>query len=141
MKEDDGHDVDDSDTSDSSENITGEDVITLNGLGITTKWRIPDNITTCPVFSCQQVFKMRSTFISHYKENHANGSILCPVCVPPKPIRVNKTPRDYTNHFERVHPNHEVPFDFVNKRKRSKKIVGLKGMGMVCFDFVCFIYA
>lgn len=110
-----------------------EDKITLNGCGITTKWRVPAGLTKCPVLTCHQDFKMRSAFISHYKENHAKGSILCTACVPPKPIRVNAHFRDFKSHFERAHPNQVMPFDFGEGLDREK-VMHLKSTVCNSFD-------
>lgn len=130
----DDRDIDDSDSSDSN----ASDKITLFGCGMTTKWRIPDGMTNCPVLNCHQKFKTRSTLISHYKENHANGSILCTACVPPKPIRVNRS-GDFIGHFERLHPNQVMPFAFNREVRRRKKITHFKSAVCNSFDHFVFI--
>lgn len=131
--------VDNDDDSDSSKDDADEDVITLNAFGIQTKWRIPSGLLKCPVNNCQQDFKTRSTLVSHYKEKHANGSILCKIC--DKPLRVLKNKRDYIIHFERLHPNHKIPFDFdIKPRNRRKKIVHLKSMVCVQRSITSFIF-
>ena len=70
----------DDEDDDNSEKDKDDVVITLNGCGITTKWRPPAGLLKCPVLNCQQSFKARSNLVSHYKENHAKGSILCKIC-------------------------------------------------------------
>lgn len=127
-----------SDDSNNSKNTTDEDTIKLYDCGITTKWRVPDGLTKCPVLSCQQEFKMRSTLMSHYKEKHANGSILCAACVPPRPIRVNHCSRDYINHYERQHPDHVMPFVFGQRVKHRKKVIHFKST--VCNSCHLFIF-
>lgn len=114
-----------SDDSDSSESNASDDKITLYGCGVTTYWRVPLDQKKCPVLTCRQEFKMRSNFISHYKKNHAKGSILCTACVPPKPIRVSG-PVDFRGHFGRLHPNQALPYGLDQTEERSKKVVHLK---------------
>lgn len=115
------------DNDDESDNNADDDIITLNGCGITTKWRLPAGCLKCPVLNCQQSFEKRSNLVCHYKENHAKRSILCKIC--DKPLRVSKnTPTDYINHYNRLHPNHNIPFNFANRIERMKKIIRLKSM-------------
>lgn len=84
-----------------------DDLIALNACGIRTKWRIPADMQKCPTSSCQQIFKMRSDLIRHFKENHAEGSILCNLCQ--KPIRITQFDQ-YVGHYRRIHPFAKVPF-------------------------------
>lgn len=124
----------------SNEHHLDDDVITLNACGVTTKWRIPANLLNCPVLTCHQTFKERSNLISHYKEHHANGSIYCKYC--DKPLRLSMgRPLDFIRHFEKLHPNHKMPFDFsIRQRNRNKKIIQPKFMVRILHDFVrCFI--
>lgn len=114
------------DDDEKSKNNTDDNVITLNALGLPTNWRVPADMLKCPVQTCQRTFKERSSFISHYTTNHAAGSIFCEMC--DKPLRIS-SPKDLVKHFEKLHPNHKMPFDLgVGKRNRNKKIIHLKQM-------------
>lgn len=121
----------------SDDSSANEDKIALFGCGVTTKWRMPAGLTKCPVMNCQQDFKIRSALISHYKEKHANGSILCTACVPPKPVRVNRNSKDFKEHFERKHPNQVMPLIFNEAVRRRKRVMRLKST--VCNSFDHFI--
>lgn len=86
-----------------------DDLIDLNGCGRKSRWRFPANVLKCPgARNCQQIFKTRSAVIRHYKENHTEGSILCPLC--DKPIKTNSTFDYYVAHYRRIHPFKKIPF-------------------------------
>lgn len=122
--------------SDSSEDDTDEDVIILNGCGIRTKWRLPSGLLKCPFLTCQQNFKIRTALVSHYKENHANGSILCKICE--KPIRTTQSSK-YITHFKRIHPNHKVPY-FSNNINSRRKIIHLKPIVRIMLLITAFMF-
>ncbi|XP_055296597.1 zinc finger protein 271-like [Sitodiplosis mosellana] len=99
-----------------NEDSNVDDLITLNGCGHITQWQFPRNQKHCPSHTCCEVFKSRSAAISHYQEKHADHSILCSICN--KPIALSVTNGRYhsrhniLNHYERMHPNTKVPYDF-----------------------------
>lgn len=65
-------------------------------------WKFPmTNI--CPKFKCAHLFSSRSTAMIHYREKHADDSILCEICVKP----VGKS--YLIGHFNKVHPQHPLP--------------------------------
>lgn len=90
-----------------------EDLITLSGCSRITKWKFPLNQTRCPV--CRLVFVQRSDTIAHYKDRHAQGSLLCPICIKPICVRGNA---DFKKHYQRLHPNNELPYG-MNKTEPS----------------------
>ncbi|XP_031628317.1 uncharacterized protein LOC116344075 isoform X2 [Contarinia nasturtii] len=107
-----------------------DDLITLNGCGIQTKWRYPKNIKHCIVLRCDSKFGTHKKAIDHYKEQHAEKSILCPICI--KPI-VSKDQKPFIRHYERVHPTEQIPY-FHNKAKQSVEnneddLISLNGCG------------
>lgn len=106
-----------------------DDLITLRACGHITKWRMPADMLKCPVLNCQQVFKQHLSLVTHYKENHADGSLLCALC--DKPLRVYAGGNDYIKHYQIKHPNHKIPFEFVKQRNRTKKII--RPNPVVCF--------
>lgn len=83
-----------------------DDLITLGGFGQTTYWIFPSNITHCPVGRCKAVFEERSQAIRHYKQSHADMSIVCPKCDRPVVARQRK---DFLIHYARRHPGEEPP--------------------------------
>lgn len=79
------------------------DLIILSGFGLTSHWNFPPNTTTCPVENCQLSFKLRSTAIYHFKQQHATNSVFCLICNRPicsKPISI---------HYREAHPEVEIP--------------------------------
>lgn len=84
-----------------------EDLITLSGCGIITKWKFPKNKKSCPVIGCHHDFEKRSDAITHYKEQHAKKSVLCSICN--KPICAQWKDH-FIRHHKRMHPNIDVPF-------------------------------
>lgn len=96
------------------------DLITLSGCERITKWRVPKNLTKCPVFRCNNKFKTRSLTITHYKKFHAAHSILCPICN--KPIRA-KSKWNFIIHYNRCHPDEEVPYDLHTSEEQEMRPV------------------
>lgn len=113
----------DDDAGKNSGDIKDDDIITLSGYGHTTKWRVPPDMNKCPVMKCQQVFKLRSDFLQHYKGQHAENSILCDLC--DKPLCVYRA-IDWNRHYQKLHPSHKIPFG--KKRTRSGKFIHSKSM-------------
>lgn len=89
-----------------------DDLITLTYSDVTTHWRFPKFVTKCPILSCSMQFHNRSNVIAHYKEYHAKGSILCPIC--DKPIRVGKCRFNFKKHYRRMHPFQQIPHNTSN---------------------------
>lgn len=88
------------------------DLITLIGLGQITYWRFPNNLKKCPLHTCPMAFKDRSGAIAHYKEQHAKGSILCPLCN--WPVCANCNPKEFISHYNEKHSNIPLPYEFGN---------------------------
>lgn len=91
-----------------------EDLIELHGCGLTTYWKFPKNVKNCPVHRCRANFGVRSDAIRHYRNYHANRAILCPICVKPI-LCANRSFFNIKDHYNRVHPNEELPYDFSAK--------------------------
>lgn len=99
------------------------DLITLNGCGIQTYWKFPKGIKRCPVLRCNFSSDEHAEVITHYKEKHANRSILCEICK--KPIYSNDR-KDFRRHFQRMHPNVKVPHGlgfYVDKKDNKRKAI------------------
>lgn len=79
----------------------------LNTCGLQTEWRVPAGMLKCPNLMCQQIFKVRSDLIRHFKNNHAEGSIACNLCE--KPIRAANFDQ-FVAHYQRLHPFVKVPY-------------------------------
>lgn len=95
-----------------------EDWITLSGGGHITQWRFPKYSSACPVLGCRIQFRNRSEAIAHYKERHAMNAILCSIC--DKPIRIDTKPNGFIDHYQRLHPNVNLPnFDEIQEEKIS----------------------
>lgn len=94
-----------------------DDIITLSAWGIITQYQFPKQ-KQCPVANCRQNFKTRSDCIAHYKELHADGSILCPICV--HPIRVPR-PRNFQTHYQRMHSTETVPYKFETEKATTSE--------------------
>lgn len=88
-------------------------MISLYACGQITHFQFPKTTKQCPVANCRLKFEKRSDCIAHYKDLHAQGSILCPICK--KPIRAHR-PLNFRAHYERIHPNQQVPYDFETDR-------------------------
>lgn len=73
------------------------------------KWRFPD-IMSCPVISCGKQFGSRHDAMVHYKQQHAMHAILCHICKPNKPIRIDAHKNGFIAHFRGIHPNHIIPY-------------------------------
>lgn len=89
------------------DDVSQDDRIVLNSCGIKSHWKVPVGMLQCPNARCEQTFKMRTDLIRHFKENHAEGSILCYVCQ--RPIRALQFDQ-YERHYRRRHPFIKVPF-------------------------------
>lgn len=68
---------------------------------------MPAGMLICPNKGCQQIFKVRSDLIRHFKNNHAEGSIACNLCQ--KPIKVAQFDQ-FVVHYQRVHPFMKIPY-------------------------------
>lgn len=99
----------------SSGSDTEDDLITLQGCGVQTKWRFPTGLKHCPLRRCRIQFGVRSDAITHYRNRHACYSILCPLCV--KPICAQAI-TFIKNHYKRVHPNEELPYGLSRKTEQ-----------------------
>lgn len=89
------------------DDVPQDDPIVLNSCGIKSHWTVPVGMLKCPTLNCQKNFETRSDLIRHFKENHAEGSILCYECQ--RPIRVRRFDL-YIQHYRRIHPFVKVPF-------------------------------
>lgn len=83
-----------------------DDSITLNGLGQSTQWRFPQDMTCCPVRGCQREYGVRSLAIAHYIHRHAKNSVFCIEC--DKPVSA-KSPSTFIMHYSKFHPDIELP--------------------------------
>lgn len=90
-----------------------DDLIILNGFRVSTEWRFPKDITCCPNHCCRLEFESRPAAIDHYKEKHANLYCFCSICE--KPVSA----KDFIRHYQRMHPNNEVPSFALRKINRS----------------------
>lgn len=95
----------------------GDDLIRLNGGGVSTIWKFPANRKHCPVRNCSKIFSTRTAAIVHYKKVHAHKSILCNECKHPFIIR---NFGEFTYHYKRKHPRKKVPFKKNTLLKVSK---------------------
>lgn len=93
-------------------------MIVLSGCGIRRMWQFPPCITKCPVKNCMKCFSSRSEAIVHFKTNHAERSVLCPICNFPKLMRKFS---DIKQHYNRIHPNSKLPSYFVKPSMKMKK--------------------
>lgn len=112
----------DENDSNNNEDGRGEDLITLSAFGINTKWRFPNDLTSCPTTRCNFVSDSRSTLIGHYKTKHASHALLCDVCN--KPIICNSK-YNFRRHFWIMHRGKTIPhglgngsIEFPSKRKK-----------------------
>lgn len=92
------------------------DVITLKGCGVITQWTFPENQTRCPISGCWKLFDNRSIAIEHYKRSHSKKTILCFACNAPMCVYNDD---DFENHYRRMHPDVEMPFQFNQKIKEE----------------------
>lgn len=95
-----------------------DDAVILTGCGQICKWMWPKNLNKCQVPRCQANVKNRREAINHFRETHANRSILCHLC--DKPINAPK-PSRFKYHFLSKHPNQTMPFIFDEKANHSTK--------------------
>lgn len=103
-----------------------DDAVILTGCGQICKWMWPKNLNKCQVPMCQADVKNRREAIKHFRKAHASRSLLCHLC--DKPIYAT-SPYLYKRHFNRIHPNMKIPFDFngkinhsTNSKSHTKKV-------------------
>lgn len=65
-------------------------------------WRFP-NSTDCPHIECENFFSTREIALKHFRDEHADNSMLCYVCK--EIVSIQALPL----HFEMNHPNHLTP--------------------------------
>lgn len=82
-----------------------DDLITLRGCGLVTKWKFPET-TKCPIAGCQKENGIRTFAISHFKHAHAKHSVYCSECEAPTRAKSFST---FFEHFTKKHPNAELP--------------------------------
>lgn len=87
-----------------NDGLIGEDWIDLKGCGKNSRWKFPNCMTKCP--ECDAEFENRDDIIAHYKETHADDTILCYLCDWPI-LGTN-----FQMHFRLLHPNDANPFHF-----------------------------
>lgn len=93
-----------------------DDLIELRGCDRITQWKFPENLTNCPVRRCVNQFHSRSRAIKHYKQQHADRSIFCPLCE--KPICLN-TQKYFIEHFRKAHPHKKIPYNFEDENSET----------------------
>lgn len=98
-----------------------DDIITLSGCGITTRWRYPKDSKKCPFKNCRKTSKNQSYAIAHYKKEHSADGILCEICKKPICCRLVKT---FIEHYKRQHPNEKVPYAFQSNSSNVKEAPG-----------------
>lgn len=106
--DDDGNDDIDDVDDDDGDKYSDDDLITLQGCGITTKWKFPPKLTTCPVQRCKQTFRTRALAIVHYKQLHAKHAIHCSLC--DKPISAHSFVQ-FKSHYNCWHPYQKIPYN------------------------------
>lgn len=111
------------DTSEQNAEDDGDDAIILTGCGQITQWIWPKDLQRCYVQRCRSNIKNRREAINHYRDTHANTAVLCPLC--DKPIYA-PWPNKYKLHFDRIHPNVAIPFDFKGTLNDSAKLKSQK---------------
>lgn len=92
-----------------------DDMITLYGCSQTTYWRFPENMTLCPVSSCNETFEVRSEAIKHFRESHAQHSIHCSIC---EKVITTYSFEGYMAHFYNFHPDEIAPLN-LNEQSRN----------------------
>lgn len=105
-----------SDEANEGEKDDGYDLIELTGCGKISQWRFPKDLERCPISSCQELFDDRFEAIDHYRKEHAKNSILCYICAIPI---YTYSFKDFEAHFNRMHPNDGIPFQFNQKIKQE----------------------
>lgn len=81
-----------------NEKQNDDDIITLNGCGYVSQWRIPQtDWARCPIMNCKKTFKLRSHAILHFKRMHASDSICCSICN--RPVLAQNI-SNFVKHFE-----------------------------------------
>lgn len=105
--------------SDSEDDDNGKDadLITLNGSGVTTTWRFPD-VNICPKKWCSQKFRSRSKAILHYKNQHADYMVLCPLCDQPVTGRSKEA---FIQHYEKMHPYQPIPYNLNDEHRNDNE--------------------
>lgn len=97
--------MEETDATKNNANKNDDDLITLRGLGKITQWKFPKNVTQCPMHCCNFKFKMRATGISHFKQLHAEHTILCTIC---RKIVSSRQRQQICRHFDKMHPNEDM---------------------------------
>lgn len=69
-------------------------------------WQFADT-KRCPVRSCGILFATRAKAIAHYRENHAQHSVLCVICN--YPLMLLTAAHHLDGHYRRKHPGVEPP--------------------------------
>lgn len=111
-----------------------DDAIILTGCGQISQWIWPEHLTKCQVRTCHSNIKSRREAIKHFRDTHANVSILCPLC--DKPIHA-PSPYQFKRHFHRSHPNCEIPFVFNGSDQSAMS----KGQTKQVCDHVCLYFS
>lgn len=99
--------------------MDANDLIELSGGGVTTLWQFPSNTTNCPVSNCEMAFGTRSLAIDHFKNQHAEHSIYCPLC--DKPLTVHQFFDLFKSHYNQMHPNHTTPYDLYAENESTSE--------------------
>lgn len=58
---------------------------------------------------------------------------MCPLCV--RPLRINRNSKDFIVHFNQLHPNDAMPYDFITK----KVITNGQATSMIVNKFFIFL--
>lgn len=84
------------------------DLITLGELSSyqSDVWQFP-NQTNCPLRTCKLRFDTKEQAIDHYRSAHAKYTVLCQVCK--QPLMLLHGEHHLKTHYQRLHPNHQVP--------------------------------
>ncbi|XP_031628721.1 uncharacterized protein LOC116344364 isoform X2 [Contarinia nasturtii] len=97
--------------------IDEDDIIPLVARGIETYWSFPKSTgNICPIGVCKLKCASREDAINHFKDQHANHSVLCSICDKPISVRSNA---DYKLHYQRLHPNKRVPHRIGNLKRQA----------------------
>lgn len=94
------------DDASSDERIDADELIELEGCGITSYWRFPQT-TRCPSRKCSADFASRLDAYRHFKNVHSQDSLLCPTC--DKPIKV-KNCTSFVLHHRKSHGAAKMPY-------------------------------
>lgn len=89
----------------------------MNGNDQTTQWAFPKRLKKCPTLNCSAKFQSRSQAACHYQKHHSNA-VVCTIC--DKPISANGL-QNVVQHYNRIHPNDDIPHDIKEKMDKKKK--------------------